>query len=83
MPKITASAILYNGIIYTGKRHHNIISDMRTKYLIFDKQATRYQGFVLDDGTYVDRIQGGILALVFGQIEKLKWPPNLYSEDLW
>lgn len=83
MPKIIASAILYNGIIYTGKRHPNIISDMRTKYLIFDKQATRYQGFILDDGTYVDRIQGAGLAIQYGQIKKLNWPPNLYSEDLW
>lgn len=82
-PKIIASAIKYNEIIYTGRRHHNIISDMRNKYLILDKQAIRYQGFILENGNYIDRIQAAKIALGSGQIKKLNHPPNLYSEDLW
>ena len=81
--KIKEAAILYNGIIYTGRRHHNIINEMRTKYLILDKQAVRNQGFITDDGQFVDRIIGAELAIKSGQIQKLKWPPNLYSEDLY
>jgi len=83
MMKIKEAAILYNGVIYTGKRHHNIISDMRNKYLILDKQAVRNQGFITEDGQFVNRIDGAILAIQSGQIQKLKWPPNLYSEDLY
>lgn len=81
--KIVASAIRYNGVIYTGRRHHNIIYDMVHKYLIRKPTIDNEQGFVLEDGTYVDRIEGARIAIESGQIEKLQWPPNLYSEDLW
>lgn len=80
--RIVASAIKYNGVIYTGHRHHNIIFEMVTKYLI-PKPITGDQGFVLEDGTYVDRIEGARISLESGQIKKLQWPPRLYSEDLW
>mgnify|MGYP006914158691 FL=1 len=56
---------------------------MRNKYLILDKQAVRNQGFITEDGQFVDRIDGATLAIQSGQIQKLKWPPNLYSEDLY
>ena len=41
------------------------------------------QGFLLSDGSFVDRIEGAKIAIESGQILKLNWPPNLYSEDLW
>jgi len=41
------------------------------------------QGFLVDGTTYVDRIAGAAHALGCGQILKLSWPPNLFSEDLW
>lgn len=41
------------------------------------------QGFVTSTGRFVDRIEGAELAIKAGQIEKLNWPPQLYSEDLW
>lgn len=56
---------------------------MRTKYLIFDKRAVRNQGFVTSDGNFLNRIEAAEFALRIGQIQKLSWPPNLYSEDLW
>jgi hypothetical protein len=81
--KIVASAIRYNGIVYTGRRHHNVIHEMVTKYLIRKPTIDNEQGFVLEDGTYVDRIEGARIAIESGQIRKLQWPPKLYSEDLW
>jgi hypothetical protein len=41
------------------------------------------QGFVTSDGRFVGRKQAGCIAILAGQIERLKWPPLLYSEDLW
>jgi hypothetical protein len=41
------------------------------------------QGFVTDEGRFVDRLEGAAIALAAGQIAALKWPPDLYSEDLW
>ncbi len=82
-PKIVASAIRYNGIVYTGRRHHNIIYEMVTKYLIRKPTIDNEQGFVDEKGNYLTRLEGAHLALTSGQIEKLSWPPNLYSEDLW
>lgn len=41
------------------------------------------QGFVMSDGTFAGREEAAKAALEAGQIDALKWPPNLYSEDLW
>lgn len=41
------------------------------------------QGFVMSDGTFADRIEAAKAALEAGLIQKLSYPPNLYSEDLW
>lgn len=41
------------------------------------------QGFVLEDSTFVGREEAADYAVETGQIEKPKWPPDLYSEDLW
>ena len=34
-------------------------------------------------GKYLRRLKLAKAALEAGQIDALKWPPNLYSEDLW
>lgn len=41
------------------------------------------QGFMTSTGRFVDRVEAGQIAITAGQIEALKWPPNLFSEDLW
>lgn len=81
--KIIEAAILHEGKIYTGRRHHQIIETMRKQHHITDKTAFREQGFVLEDGSYIDRIEGAKLALTTGQVKKLIAPPRLYSEDLY
>ena len=59
-------------------RHHDIIA----KYPKPDhKQGA--QGFIDDQQGFVGRIQAGDIARSEGQIKELKWPPYLYSEDLW
>lgn len=41
------------------------------------------QGFYTDRGRFLDRMEAIPVAQAAGQIVKPKWPPYLYSEDLW
>jgi hypothetical protein len=72
-----------NGIVHTlprPNRHHNILN------LLFEQGIKSHldgQGFVLDDGTWVDRVTAAQIVLQNGQCERLLSPPDLYSEDLW
>lgn len=83
MEKIVSSAIVHNGVIYTGKRHHNCIQEIKAE--TGDRTpATDPQGFLTDTNRFVDRIEGAQLALSNGQITKLKFSSRLlFSEDLW
>lgn len=81
--KIIEAAIRWEGKIYTGHRHHQIIETMRKEHKIIEKTAIREQGFVLDDGSFIDRLEGARIALESGQVKKLIAPPYLYSEDLY
>jgi hypothetical protein len=42
------------------------------------------QGFVTDEGEFVDRAQAARIALECGQIKALRYSPTqLFSEELW
>ena len=41
------------------------------------------QAFLDEKGDFLDRREAARVALEAGQIGALRWPPNLYSEDLW
>ena len=72
---ITKSAIIKDGIIYTGKRHSNIL---------FAAKGTLKgceQGFVTDNGEFVNREQAAQIACECGQISVKK--SELFSEDLY
>ena len=62
-------------------RHHNILRFMVDRG--DPTPITGKQGFMTNTGEFVDRETAGHIAIIAGQIERLKWPPNLYSEDLW
>jgi len=79
--RIKEAAILLDGEVYTGRRHHNIIHDLAGRG--FKTPIGGKQGFVTDAGRFVDRIEGAVIAIKSGQIQKLQWPPLLYSEDLY
>lgn len=76
---IVQAAIKKDGIIYVGRRHHNILGAAKPFGYLKDGE----QGFVTDAGEFVDRIEAAKIALECGQIAKLGWPPYLYSEDLY
>lgn len=62
-------------------RHHHIIKFMAESGEPIPINGE--QGFVLNDGRFVMRKAGARVAIAAGQIKALKWPPNLYSEDIW
>jgi hypothetical protein len=80
--KILAAAILHDGQIVAGHRHHNVIRTIVA--LTGIKPVTGTQGFLTDAGTFVDRVEAARIALMSGQINKLKFSDTeLFSEDLY
>jgi len=75
---IKAAAILLDGVLHTGKRHHLIIADIVAAG--GSKPVKGTQGFVTDKGEFVNRVEAVKIAFECGQIKKIK--PRLYSEDL-
>lgn len=83
--KVVAAAIIdHKGVpvsLPPPARHHTII-----RFLAERGDPTPImgeQGFLLSDGRFCRRKPAARVAIKAGQIEALKWPPNLYSEDLW
>jgi len=81
--KIKEAAYRQDGVIYTGKRHSEIIKRMVEVHGVPKPIGPENSGFVTDSGEFVDRLTAAKLALESGQITELKWPPDLYSEDLY
>ena len=82
--KIKAAAILLDNVIISldpPARHHNIIYKLAAEG--FPTPIKGIQGFITDEGDFVDRREAANIALAVGQCEKLMAPPNLFSEDLW
>lgn len=79
---IVEAAILQNGIIYTGKRHHLIIANMIK--IGIKKPINGEQGFITDKNEFVNRKDAARIALSCGQIKELKFSTvDLFSEDLY
>lgn len=67
-------------------RHNNLLNNKRRpreEGQVVSYEPPWEQGFLLSDGTFANRKQAAHIAIVSGQIERLQWPPLLYSEDLW
>lgn len=73
-----------DGIVHSlpsPNRHNDVIGMMYD--LGYKTPINGEQGFITESGIFVKRRIAADMALITGQIKKLKWPPNLYSEDLW
>lgn len=77
---IKHAAIKKDSIVYVGYRHDRIF---RTLTECGVSSVDAVQGFVNDKGKFLDRLEAAKEALEQGQIKELKWPPKLYSEDLY
>lgn len=80
---IKEAAIRQDRVIYTGRRHHDIIHRMVLK-LGMPRPIRGEQGFITDTGLFVDRKQAARIAIECGQIDRLKYSDTeLFSEDLY
>ncbi len=83
--RVVAAACYLDGVIYTmppPARHHDVVHEMSGRGLSV-MRADCEQGFLLNNGRFAMRKAAAALAVRNGQIDAPKWPPNLYSEDLW
>lgn len=81
-PRIIAAAVKpESGKIYTGRRHCDCIRKAVDEGGEPTPILGIHQGFVTNNGKYVDRKEAGKIAFECGQIKE---PSDfLYSEDLW
>uniref|UniRef100_A0A6M3KX46 Uncharacterized protein n=1 Tax=viral metagenome TaxID=1070528 RepID=A0A6M3KX46_9ZZZZ len=82
---IKEAAIFKDGKIWTGRRHSDVIHTMIQEGEL--SPITEIQGFVTDDGKFVDRNEAFEIAIACGQI-KDPGPSKvrmriLMSEDLY
>jgi len=73
---VKQAAILYQGVLYKGDRHRNIISNHKHIPL-----KNGEEGFITTSGLFLDREKAAKLAFTLGQIKKPK--KKLISEDLY
>ncbi len=84
--KIVAAAVHAYGATWSlprPARHHNVLRAIDEAGLDAIAPGPSAQGFLTSEGRFVDRQTAVQLAIKAGQIEKPKWPPDLFSEDLW
>lgn len=99
-PKIVAAAIKYYGVVLSvprPQRHGDILNWLAASGLQHSGEtADRVHGFLLSDGTFVDRYEGFNVAVAAGQYRTdlakgreygsgphTKQKGILFSEDVW
>ena len=83
--KIKSACIRYKGVIYEGRSHCEIGLWMVATGICPRPYpyGDEFQGFVTDDGRYVNRAEGLAIAIANNQIFHKNGNKNqLYSEDL-
>lgn len=85
---IVAAAIMYKGVVFTGVRHLEIISDIN-RLVKSPEKALYTQGFITERNKFMGRHESLDYAFECGQI-KVKDDGNfdimggvITSEDLW
>lgn len=79
--RIKEAAIIHNGVIWTGRRHHNVIQKIIDEFGREAAPVKGKQGFVTECGKFLDRKEAARVAFEAGQVSKLY--PILMSEDLY
>lgn len=77
--RVVCAALLHNNCIYMGREGHHVIFPMEPIGVLRNAK----QGFVTENGFFVDRITGKKIADYYNQID-YKYNPldRLVSEDL-
>ncbi len=83
---IVAVAIRQDGSTFTlprPARHHQVIYDMVVLFGL-TPPIKGEQGFITDEGTFVDRVTAKDIARSHGQLlPRASHLPELFSEDVW
>jgi len=83
---IKEAAIKFHGKVFTGRRHNDILqaNAVCKNGIIVSSIAAGEQGFVTDEGEFLNREEAAEHALTCGQIAELKFSKTLlFSEDLY
>lgn len=80
MTKIKCAAVIHCGRIFLGRRHGDAIKIAVEQTGIKPVQVDS-QGFITEEGKFVDRQEAARIAFEAGQISQPK--EELYSEDLY
>lgn len=83
---ITGVAIIRDEVMYTlpaPNRHGDVIVKMAMAGVPKPVTNGAIQGFVLENGEFIDRVEGLELAKENGQYKPKYERNQLYSEDLW
>lgn len=86
MERIVAAAVHAYGATWSlprPARHHNVLWAIDKAGLSAIEPGPEAQGFLTSEGRFVGRREAAGIAIAAGQIITTKWPPDLYSEDLW
>lgn len=79
--RIKEAAIMHDGKIWTGKRHHNVIKKIVDECGMQAAPILGEQGFVTDCGKFLSREEAAKVAFEAGQIPLRR--AILFSEDLY
>ena len=83
--RIKCAAIWHKGVAHEGRRHHEIGLRMLKEGICGRPYpGGSSQGFVTDDGQFLNREDAMMVAILAGQVVKGKThhPRQLFSEDL-
>lgn len=79
--RIEAAAIIHDGKVWTGRRHHLIMRAIVEKLGPEVAPINGEQGFVTDTGKFVDREEAARIAFEAGQMDR--HVRRLFSEDIF
>ncbi len=79
--RIAAAAIIHDGRTWTGRRHHLIIRQIVAELGPEVAPINGEQGFLTDDGRFVDREEAARIAFESGQMDRQV--RSLFSEDIF
>lgn len=81
MARIKAAAIVHNGRVWTGRRHHLIMRRIVDELGPEVAPVNGEQGFVTDEGRFVGREEAARIAFESGQMDRQV--RTLFSEDIF
>ena len=89
MKQITGVAVIFDGKTYSLERpfrHHHVLTMMHMDGVVL--YGPHKEGFLDEDGNWLNRKDAFVLASANGQLNRRKGPEfyqgdELYSEDIW